>query len=285
MRNQFVRTITEIMEKDENLYLLLGDIGVYGFRHVLEKYSERSHNIGICEQATISLASGLAMTGFIPVVHSIAPFLVERAYEQLKIDFAYQRLGGNFVSVGGSFDYNTLGSTHHCPADVSILSQIPNMQIVVPGHPKEFDILFKQSYSNGQPTYYRLSECQNIDSFDVDFGCVLPLRQTGTRFTMLVTGPAYGYIKDLLSVNSGINVLYCTTVAPLDLETIRKHIVNNKLMVVEPYYSAILPEIANAFPSVETISIAHDKKFVDVGFDEQTDIVKKVVFQMRRLRW
>jgi transketolase len=285
MRNQFVQTMTEIMEKDQNPYLLLGDIGVWGFRHILEKYPERAKNLGICEQAMIGVAAGLSISGFNPVVHTIAPFIVERAYEQLKIDFSYQELGGNFVSVGASYDYDKLGATHHCPADVAILQQIPNMQIVVPGTAKEFDILFQQSYDNGQPAYYRLSEYSNDESYDVGFGCVLPLSQTGTRFTMLVAGPAYGYIKELLSVNSGINVLYCTTIAPLDLETIGKHIVNNKLMIVEPYYSTILPEIVNAFPNVETVSVAHDKKFVSVGFDPKTDIVKKVVYNIQRLKW
>ena len=286
MRNQFVKTITEIMEKDEKLYLLLGDIGVWGFRHVLEKYPDRAHNIGICEQATIGLASGLAMTGFIPIVHSIAPFLVERAYEFLKVDFGYQRLGGNFVSVGASFDYNKLGSTHHCPADVAILHQIPNMQIVVPGHPKEFDKLFHQCYSNGQPTYYRLSEHVNADHFGVNFGEVLPLHGTGSRFTLLVTGPAFEYVrKSGLLGDDRIKVLYCSTVVPLDLKTIGNNVPSSKLIVVEPFYSAVLPEIINAFPHLNIVSVSPDKGFVSVGFDQQKDITNRLIWNVRRLRW
>ena len=286
MRNQFVKTITEIMEKDEKLYLLLGDIGVWGFRHVLEQYPDRAKNIGICEQATIGLAAGLAMTGFIPIVHTIAPFLVERAYEFLKVDFGYQRLGGNFVSVGASFDYNKLGSTHHCPADVAILSQIPNMQIVVPGHPKEFDILFKQSYKNNQPTYYRLSEHVNADHFGVNFGEVLPLHGTGSRFTLLVTGPAFEYVrKSGLLGDDRIKVLYCSTVVPLDLKTIGNNVPSSKLIVVEPFYSAVLPEIINAFPHLNIVSVSPDKGFVSVGFDQQKDITNRLIWNVRRLRW
>jgi transketolase len=277
--------MTDIMNEDQNPYLLLGDIGVWGFRHLLEKYPLRAKNIGICEQAMISLASGLSMVGFTPVVHSIAPFLVERAYEQIKIDFGYQELGGNFVSVGASYNYNKLGSTHHCPADVSILSQIPNMQIVVPGSAKEFDILFKESYNNGLPTYFRLCEHTNGDNLNVKFGEVLPLHGTGTRFTMLITGPAFDYVKITGYMGSGIKVLYCTTPVPLDLYTIGRNIESNRLMIVEPYYSAMLPEIVNAFPGLEVISVTPDKAFVDVGFDQEKDMVNRIIWNVRRLKW
>ena len=102
MRKQLVKTVQSILATDDNVVLLLGDIGVWGFREAFKLYPERVFNIGILEQSTISLSAGLSMSGLIPVVHTIAPFLVERAYEQLKDDFGYQKLGGNFISVSNS---------------------------------------------------------------------------------------------------------------------------------------------------------------------------------------
>jgi len=121
MRKQFVRTTEEIMTKDPRLVLLPGDIGVFGFRNAFQRHPERTYNIGICEQAMTSLAAGLAKEGFIPVLHSIAPFVVERSFEQLKVDLCYQNLPAKIVSVGGSYDYAGLGCTHHCPGDVAVL--------------------------------------------------------------------------------------------------------------------------------------------------------------------
>ena len=160
MRKQFVKTVESILEKDKKAVLLLGDIGVFGFKKAFELFPDRVFNIGILEQSTVGLAAGLSMQGLIPIIHTIAPFLVERSMEQLKDDFGYQKLGGNFVSVGASYDYAALGCTHHCPGDVGMLKNIPNMEIVLPGTAKEFDILFRESYANGHPTYYRLSEKQ-----------------------------------------------------------------------------------------------------------------------------
>ena len=159
------------------------------------------------------------------------------------------------------------------------------MEIVVPGTAKEFDKLFRQSYSNGLPTYYRLSEYSNDESLDVGFGKVLPLYGTGSRFTILGSGPALSCIEKagLLSDES-VNVLYCITVAPLDMYTIGNSAPNGKLMIVESYYSAIFPEIVNSL-DVKVVSVCPSKEFVEVGFDLEKAMVNKIHNIIRRLRW
>ena len=125
MRKQFNKTITDIFLKDKKAVMLLGDIGVFAFRHLFKKYPKRLYNIGILEQSMISIAAGISNEGFNPIVHTIAPFIVNRAFEQLKIDFGYNKLKGNFVSIGSSYDYAALGCTHHCPEDVNLMYNIP----------------------------------------------------------------------------------------------------------------------------------------------------------------
>ena len=170
MRKQFAKTVSEIFKKDKKVVALLGDIGVFSFRDLFKFYPKRIYNIGILEQSMISMAAGLSNEGFKPIVHTIAPFMVSRALEQLKIDFGYNKLGGNFVSIGASYDYAALGCTHHCPEDINLMHNIPNMEIVVPGNSKEFNQLFNQSYKNNKPTYFRLSDYENEHGFDVKFG-------------------------------------------------------------------------------------------------------------------
>ena len=147
MRKQFVSTIENIFREDKKIFLLLGDIGVFGFRDVLSSYPDRAKNIGILEQSMISLASGLSMAGFFPTVHTIAPFISERALEQIKVDLCYQNLPANLVAVGGSYDYSALGPTHHCPGDVGVLNELPGMEIIIPGSQEEFDYLFRERYN------------------------------------------------------------------------------------------------------------------------------------------
>lgn len=263
MRKQFVKTIEEIIKEDEKLIVLLGDIGVYGFRNVFASHPDRIYNIGILEQATISLAAGLAKTGFIPVVHTIAPFIVERALEQLKVDFGFQHLCGNFVSVGASYDYTALGGTHHCPADVGILKNIPGMEIVLPGTPEEFDVLFKGSYNNGNPTYFRLSEKGNIQSQKVEFGKATVIK-TGAKATVIAVGNMLDAVLSATE-DEDVTVLYYTTLAPFDYDTLRDNAPTHKIMICKPYYEGALAHDITRALSDRPLQIVHagvPRKFI-----------------------
>jgi transketolase len=233
MRKQFTKSIQEILYSNEKTCLLLGDIGVFGFRNELKNIPSRAYNIGILEQATIGVAAGLAKTGLIPFVHTIAPFIVERALEQLKVDFGYQCLNGNFISVGASYDYASLGCTHHCPADISCMLSIPNMEIVCPGTSADFDKLLKVSYNNGNPTYFRLSEFENTEEFEVSFGKAIVVKK-GFKATIVCYG---NILQSVLNATKDLDVtiLYYTTVRPFDAETLIQNS-NETIIICEPFY-------------------------------------------------
>lgn len=258
MRKQFVKTVESLLEQDEKIVLLLGDIGVFGFRKSFEAFPERVYNIGILEQSTIGLAAGLSIDRFIPIVHTIAPFLVERSFEQLKNDFCYQKLGGNFVSVGASYDYAALGCTHHCPGDVGILKNIPGMEVVLPGTAKEFDMLFRESYDNGNPTYYRLSERTNKTDHAVKFGEAKVI-QKGKKATVIAVGTMLEAVMSAAE-DLDVTIVYYTTLIPFDKKTLKENCESGKILLCEPYYQgALLPEIRDALPSqpliIESIGV------------------------------
>ncbi|MCX5998139.1 MAG: hypothetical protein NTU41_00720 [Chloroflexi bacterium] len=273
MRKQFVRTLEDLMAQDERLVLLLGDIGVFGFRNAFNLYPERIYNIGICEQAMTSLAAGLAKEGLIPVLHSIAPFVVERCFEQLKIDLCYQNLPAKIVSVGASYDYAAAGCTHHCPGDVAVLQALPGMEIVVPGMPAEFDRLFRAAYANSHPTYFRLSERSNQHSCNVGFGRA-EVVQHGGLATVIAVGPTLDRVLDATQ-QLDVTVLYYTTVAPFDRYTLRENCQTGKIVLVEPYYAGVLvADIHSALGRtpivIESIGVPH-KFLTDYGHAEQHD--------------
>lgn len=240
MRQQMARTVGDLLQTDERLILLLADVSTDLFKSLARKKSERVINVGIMEQTMTSVAAGLALEGFIPVLHTIAPFLVERSFEQIKDDFCYQRLGGNFISIGASYDYSTEGMTHHAPGDVQILRSLPGMQIVVPGTAAEFDELFRDSYANGAPTYFRLSVLSNPVSHPARFGKLTVMRR-GEQATVIAVGPALACTLPALE-GLDVTLLYCTTVAPFDEETLRAVHRGQKVVLVEPYYEGVLEQ-------------------------------------------
>ena len=238
MRKQFVTTTERLLDEDPRLVVLLGDIGVFAFRNAFKKHPQRVINIGILEQATVSVAAGLAKEGLIPLFHSIAPFVVERAFEQIKVDFGYQQLGGNFVSVGGSYDYAALGCSHHCPGDVSLMQAIPGVEIIVPGHPAELDALMSQTYASGRPTYYRLSERSNRNAQSVTFGKAEVIH-TGKGPTVVTVGPFLDRVVEALE-GTDATILYYTTITPFDAATLQQHVGDGRILCVEPFYEGTL---------------------------------------------
>jgi transketolase len=262
MRNQFTKTVTELFNKDKNIFLILGDIGVFGFQNLLKKKPTRALNIGILEQTTVSFAAGLSKIGFIPIVHTIATFMVDRAFEQLKLDFGYQKLNGNFVSVGGSYDYAALGCSHHCPEDINLMKNIPTMQIVVPGNSGEFNQLFKQSYKKKLPKYFRLSSEENKLNLNVKFGKANILNQ-GKRVTVIAIGPVLNFIyEECIKMN--LNLIYYTTIRPFDYNVLKK--IKNKtekIVIIEPFYEgSITNDLINFFSNkklqIASISIPYN---------------------------
>lgn len=162
MRQQFVKTVTDIMAEDEKVVLLLGDISVFGFRHCFERWPDRCFNFGACEQTMVSAAAGLALTGFYPITHTIASFLCRRAYEQIYLDFGAQRLGGLFVSVGCDKEYEYLGQSHWCREDRALMAMVAGMCIESPRISEQADDNIRQAHSERSLTYIRLCKEERI---------------------------------------------------------------------------------------------------------------------------
>lgn len=251
MRDRMGKVVNELIESDPKTALVLADISTNYFRDAMQKHRARIINVGIMEQTAVSLAAGLALEGFHPIVHSIAPFVTERPYEQIKDDFCYQGLGGTVISIGASYDYGTDGMTHHGAADVPILKTLPRMQVCVPGTPDEFEVLLRQTYNNGAPTYIRTSIQQNDASRPISFG-KLHVEREGKDGVVVAVGPMLE--RTLAAVaDLSVTVLYATTIAPFDADTLQSAVAQAapNVILVEPYYAgALVSDIANALQGV-----------------------------------
>ncbi|MDE7327741.1 MAG: alpha-ketoacid dehydrogenase subunit beta [Lachnospiraceae bacterium] len=210
------------------------DIGVYAFQDVMKKYPGRVKNIGIFEPGTIGIAAGTALTGMIPTIYGISPFIVQRALEQIKLDFIYQAVGGNFITTGASYDFSTLGYSHYCAEDVATLKTLPGMEILVPGTPGQFTALFETCARNGRASYFRMTDHCNKMEVDVEFGKASVVKR-GSKVTVItfaeMLDAVVGACADL-----DVTVLYYTTAEPFDYRTLRENLVGDRVFVCEPFY-------------------------------------------------
>lgn len=238
LRQQFAHTMLELGQEDESLVVMVGDISHGILQPFANACPGRYYNIGICEPTIVSMAAGLSKAGLTPVCHTIAPFLIERSFEQLKLDFSYQQLAGNFISVGGAFDYAQLGCSHHCYSDVSLLCHLPNSQVFCPGSPQEFDQLFKAAYKDDKLNYFKLTEYPHGVEFEQKIvpGKAISLGE-GKDATIIAVGPQ---LKNALEAQQqlakeeqlDIEVLYIHTIKPFDEDAVVASLMKNKKAVV-----------------------------------------------------
>ena len=242
IRQQFADTMLELGQCDPNLVVLVGDISHFLLQPFAKACPDRYYNVGICEPTILSMAAGLSKMGFYPVVHTIAPFIVERSFEQIKLDFCYQQLGGNLVTVGSVFDYSNLGCTHHCYGDFALLKTLPNTQIIYPASPLEFDTLFRQTYCSGKLTLFRIPAHQHAQEFSISeirFGKGIKVVE-GSNLTIVVTGPqlrnAIAARETLSDMGWDAEILYIHTIRPLDVDlicvSVRK---THRVLVIEEH--------------------------------------------------
>ena len=106
MRRRFGKVIAELADVDEKIYVLVGDIGYRVFDEFRVRHPSRFINMGICEQSLIGVSAGMALEGLKPWVYTITPFLIERPFEQIKLDIDQQNVN---VKLVGYADYPTQG--------------------------------------------------------------------------------------------------------------------------------------------------------------------------------
>lgn len=153
MRIEFGKIITELAEKDENIYLLSGDIGYAIFDDFRKKFPRRFINLGICEQSIIGVASGMALEGLKPYVYTITPFLIERAFEQIKLDVDQQNVN---VKLVGYADYPTQGPTHAEIDAPWLMSRFKNIISYFPKNSQEARNFLLASHERKNPVFISL---------------------------------------------------------------------------------------------------------------------------------
>ena len=153
MRRSFGKIITELADRDEKIYVIVGDIGYRIFDEFRQKHPDRFINIGICEQSMIGVSAGMALEGLNPWVYTITPFLIERPFEQVKLDIDQQNVN---VKLVGYSDYPTLGPTHTELNGKKLMQVFKNITSYFPKNGDETQKVTYQAYEKKGPAFISL---------------------------------------------------------------------------------------------------------------------------------
>ena len=159
MRRRFGKLINELAKKDKKIVLIVGDIGYGIFDSFRKEHPKNFINMGICEQSIIGVASGMALEGLKPWVYTITPFLIERPFEQIKLDIEQQNVNVNLV---GFADYPTLGPSHAEVDGEKLMKLFKNIKSFFPKNSNETASAIYQSYKADGPTFISLKSDTTI---------------------------------------------------------------------------------------------------------------------------
>ncbi len=159
MRRRFGRVINELAKNDDKIVLIVGDIGYGVFDEFRTEHPKRFFNLGICEQSIMSVSSGMALEGLKPWVYTITPFLIERPFEQIKLDIDQQNVNVNLV---GFADYPTLGPSHAELDGKKLMKLFKNIKSFFPKNSDETKTAIYQSYRKDGPTFISLKSDATI---------------------------------------------------------------------------------------------------------------------------
>ena len=236
MRERFIATTAELLDDDPRVAVVLADISADQFGRAAARHPGRVINVGIREQLLIGVAAGLALAGLRPIAHTFPSFLIERPFEQVKLDLGHQDARAVLVSWGASYDMSSMGRTHQAPADVALLDTLDGWTIHVPGHPDEADMLLRHAAAGDGRVYLRLSGESNPEPHPVTPGRFEVIR-SGQAGTVIAVGPMLNpvltAVKDL-----DVTVLYAVTVRPFDAATLRQAVrasASTDVVLAEPY--------------------------------------------------
>ena len=157
-RKDIVNSIIPFARKDKRIVLLVCDMGFGVVDKFKEEFPDRIFNMGMMEQGTVSIASGIAMTGLVPIVYSIVNFLVFRAAEQIRNDVIIQNLNVKFIATGVNNYFRFLGPSHCCDKDDKKIMQLINMKVFDPYESENVDFykMVDECVTDTKPGYLRV---------------------------------------------------------------------------------------------------------------------------------
>ncbi|MCA9507799.1 MAG: transketolase family protein [Myxococcales bacterium] len=271
-----------------------------------QKYPKRFFQMGIAEANMIGVASGLALSGYIPFACSFACFITGR-FDQIKMSVAYSgaavRIVGTHAGVGiGEDGYSQQGLE-----DIALMRSLPSMEVFQPADDVETASIMDYLIVSKNPAYLRLTRQDLVRVHDDTYQFVagkFPLLKNGKDISVFATGGtvfnALSAAQELKAQGIDVAVYNASSLKPVDEENIACAVKHSKLLVTIEDHSIIgglggaIAEAATAHGLVPSLlRIGIDDEFGESGTPEslyekhalsKDKIAQRILLEWRRLR-
>jgi transketolase len=204
--------------------------------------------VGIAEQNLFGVAAGLAKSGLLPFVSTMAAFVSMRACEQVRTDICYQNLNCKIIATHGGISFGTAGSTHNAQEDVAIMRSFPNMTVIVPADGIETANAVRACVDHPGPVYIRVGRgfeptYYPSEDYGFEIGKAVTIHE-GTDITLICCGvtvlqaaEAARVLKDEDGLS--VRVLNIHTIKPIDQAAILKAVVDTRRIITLEEHTVI----------------------------------------------
>lgn len=227
-RDAFGEALQELGASNQLLCTVDGDVGNSTRTEPFAKaYPERSFNVGIAESNMVSIAGGLAACGKIPVVASFACFLLDNAFDQIRMSVAFPNLNVKLVGSHAGISIGEDGPSQMGIEDVALACSLPGVTVVVPSDAACTREATKACIEHKGPTYLRVGRGKVAtiypDGCDFQLGKAIQLRD-GKDATIIANGlmvaGALDAARQLEADGIACRVLDLHTIKPIDRDAI-----------------------------------------------------------------
>lgn len=232
----------DLMEKHVNAYLISpATIKGAGLDQVFSKFKDRTLDVGIAEEHAMTLASGLSIEGYHPIISIYSTFM-QRAFDEISHDLARMRCNATIL-VDRAGLVGADGETHQGIYDVSFLMNTPNTVVAMASTVNEAYSLYEESFNNHGPMFIRLprSIAKYGKTFVLDenikFGKWLKIKESQSKNIVIIgVGPYLRELESLVNENnfdcSIFNAIYLN---PIDLEALKGISSYKEVVIYDPY--------------------------------------------------
>jgi len=246
-RVAFGETLLKVAAKNDRVVVINADLGKStNTVKFVEKYPDRSFNVGIAEANMIGIGAGLALEGWIPFICTFAIFVAGR-FETIRVSVAYNHANVKIVGTHTGIGIGEDGYSQMALEDIALMRSLPNMSVIQPGDAIETERAVEYIVQHQGPVFLRLTrqkvEDVNLPDYRFEFGkgvIVDAARGEGRDLTIMATGGtvynAREAARELRSQGLDVRAVNIHTLKPIDEELVLDSIQRSgRILTVEDH--------------------------------------------------
>lgn len=239
-REAFGKTLVELGRENPNVVVCDADLSKSTFTSLFAKeFPDRFFECGIAEANMVSIGAGLASSGKIPFVSSFSCFVVNKGFEQLRVNVAYPRLNVKIVGTHSGISIGEDGPSQMSVEDLSLACSLPGFTVICPADEVATFALVRAAAALDGPVFVRAGRMKAPILYQpgqaFTLGKAIELTE-GSDVTIIATGLMVSEsirAQELLEGEGiGVRVIDMHTIKPLDRDAIARAAAETGAIVV-----------------------------------------------------